>query len=296
MAHFIGSNVLVDRGYASSISATYPAIGGHPLGNMLTRRLADTWQGAGSAGRYFAVNLNATPLYRVAFVWLVGCTLAGNYRIRIANAAGTGGVAVHDATYAYGGNGPCAFVLPTRYSGAFVSVFGPSAGTIEVARLVLGDLVDVSDSFRTDWGHTFVDPNAAQSSGPGGAFVDTSQVARKQRSFSLVGVDDADLFGLDDATAHGTSLSEIAASCGTTGEVILLPRVTPGVTDGSNQVALGDFAIYGTLDRAMAFKTMGQGRGVGAGKDALVFDDSDPTKVRRLWQSGAMSLSSIADR
>ena len=295
MAHFIGSNVIVDRGYAT-LSTTYPAIGGHALANMLTRRLADTWQGAAGAGRYFAASLGTTPAFRVMFVWLVGCTLAGSYRIRIASAAGTAGVSLHDATYTYGGVGPCAFILPDHYAGAFVNVFGPAAGTMDVARLVLGDLVDISDTFRTDWGHTFVDPNEAQSSAPGGTFVDTSKLVGRQRAFSLSAIDDAEMWGQDDAAGHGTSLTEIAASCGTTGEIVLLPRVVAGDTSGANAGALTDFAIYGTFDRAPSFKAMGQGRGVSDGGKPEQFDDTDPTRVRRLWQSGSLVLTSIVDR
>lgn len=285
MPHFIGSNVIVDRGYAATLSTNYPAVGGHPVGNMLTRRLSETFQGAGSAGRYVAVNLGTAPLFRVQCVWLIGCTLAGSYRIRIASSAGTFGAAVYDGTYTYAGVGPCCFILPDRYAGAFVNVFGPSAGTIEVSRLVLADLVDVSSTFRTDWGHSFVDPNVAQTSAPGGSYASTAQVARRQRAFTLQNVDDVAFLGGDDASAHGTSLSEIAASCGTTGEVILLPRVDAGDTAGANATNLVDFAIYGNFDRAPSFKLAGLANPPPAG-----------TGETRLWQSGAMTLSSIADR
>lgn len=292
VGHYLASNVIVDRGYPV-MSTTYPVIAGHGVANLLTRRLSVTFQGAGAAGRYIAATLGTTPTFRVGLVWLVGCTLAGAYRIRIASAVGTGGSAVYDATYTYA-SGPCVFLLPGHYAGAVVNVFGPTAGVLEIQRLVLADWLDVSGTFRTDWGQILVDPNDAQSSAPGGSFVDTSQVARRQRSFSLSPMTDADVWGADAANGHGTSFSEICASCGTTGEVLLLPRVTPGELGAGNATALRDFSIYGTFDRAPSFKAMGQANPDGSGKGPSSFIDSDKTKFRRLWQTGALSLQSIS--
>lgn len=293
MGHYLASNAIVDRGYAQSIATTYPFIGGHPLSNILTRRLSDTWQGAGGAGRYFAINHGGAPPFRLQLVWLVGCTLAGAYRIRIASGAGTTGVAVYDATYTYSGVGPCVFLLPGHYVANFVSVFGPTVGTLEVQRLVLADALDVSNSFRTDWGQTLVDPNPAQSSAPGGAVVSTSLTPRRQRAFTLAGMSDADVWGADSADGHGASFAEICASCGTTGEVILLPRVTPGVTGSGNEIALRDFAIYGTFDRAPSFKAWAQDKP--AEDKGVTPSDADFGALRRLWQSGSLSLSSVAE-
>ena len=294
MGHYLAGNQLVDRGWAASLASSGAGLPGFPLSNLANRDLSKTWRMNGAAGAYVAAQLGTTPTFRVGLVWLVGATLPGTYTVRLATGLGTAGSTLQSTSFNWTGVGPLAMLLPASVAAPIVNVLVPTAGVVEAARLFIADVLDISETFRTDWSQTLIDPNTVQSGGPGGSIAPGKLVTRRGRSFTLYGMTDADVWGQDSATGHGTSFAEICAANGTTGEIALLPRVDRGVMNAAQEIALRNFAVYGTFDRAPGFKSLGQSvptnleHGNPSRTDAATED-----QLRRLWMSGALGVTAI---
>lgn len=137
-------------------------------------------------------------------------------------------------------------------------------GGLVSRRIFVGDYVDVSLNLEADWTDTFADVAEVQTSAPGASYTDGRLLYRRDRSFSLVGLDQLQVWGpavqpLAFDGQHWACLDRIFDYAGQVGEIALLPRAEfgPPATPEASWPLI-QFGVYGRLVRPGGFRWIGQ--------------------------------------
>lgn len=308
MGAIIAGNQMIDRNL-TGVTTNVP--GG--VANLFTRRQHQLWSKPAGAGYYLQFNQARGTRLRVFGLLMpmggiVGSALTFTVRFRTGTGLGGGllvasyqfdfdhttGIDIGDMTDLWMVLPPNAPALSTISGTPTYCTIEFPAAALQFWRLFAGDYVDISDNLQSGWSVQMIDPNEAQSVAPGSSYTrsfDTYGAARRRKFVGALSMlSDAQAWGPDIgglSPCWSTSIAEIFASQGSTGEVVLLNRI--GVDRASNFMtaadaqAIASHGIYGHLVRGGGLRMAGSGMDGTDGKavDAL------------LWNSSALEIDSL---
>lgn len=282
MSAIIAGNQLIDRGLLLVTTNVPPTNDGNGVPRLhtalLNRDLQDYWIAPAGAGRYLSIQ--SYYRHRIKLIGLIGYSagqVAGSsytYKVHVRTGPGLAGgslLATHTFVYdftglQYGDTGDVYFVLPAstpQGPNLYYTLELPNAYQ-QWSRLIAGDYVDISDCLGTRWSFVMSDPQLTDSTAPGSSYARDNTLfdgtRLRRMSGSLKPLSSVQAFGDNSAGSRGTSIDDILASQGSTGEIVLLNRIsTAGSVSAGDVESVMSNAMYGHFTRPGSLRFLGRG-------------------------------------